>query len=271
MAIKVFGAKDSGATALASTWCNGTQTPAAPTLLGGILSRPRSVFSTNVGAARDVYVGATVVVSDYSNHAIRLLTPSNGNVVTLAGFSGAPGAANGPVGAASFSFPRGTAFAPDGRILVVEHTSASAAYGPTGHTVRAISADRATVSLLIGVPGTLGVTLGPLAIALLRNPVGIVPAPDAPGSFYVGTASGHSVLLLACPSAVSATPTPTYGGAPPSPSPSPSAVATPTSTPSPTPPPPLGPLAGCWVRTFAGNRTQAWGDGPVAAAGTSVG
>jgi DNA-binding beta-propeller fold protein YncE len=86
-----------------------------------------------VAAAPD----GTVFVADSYNHRIKRLDPATGAIVTVAG-SGEPGAADGPLKAASFSEPGGLAVA--GNLIYVADTN--------NHRVRVVDLTAGTVTTL---------------------------------------------------------------------------------------------------------------------------
>lgn len=70
----------------------------------------------SVDISRD---GRLALVGDWANHAVRTIDMHSGEVKTLAG-SGRPGYQDGKAQSASFRYPTGVAFLPDGRALVVD-------------------------------------------------------------------------------------------------------------------------------------------------------
>ena len=92
-----------------------------------------ATFRAPAGAAAPNAAGAPVYVADTGNHAIRAVS-AEGYVNTLAGASGAAGAADGSGALASLNAPRGLAFTPDGSALLISDS---------GSTIRVLRGARA--------------------------------------------------------------------------------------------------------------------------------
>lgn len=97
-------------------------------------------FDDPKGLARDAQ--GNLYLCDARNHVIRKIGP-NGNVTTVAGLPGEPGALNGTGTAARFNFPADIAPGPDGTLYVADSGN---------HCIRVISAG-GVVTTLAGDPG----------------------------------------------------------------------------------------------------------------------
>jgi sugar lactone lactonase YvrE len=124
-------------------------------------------FAVPQGVSVDA--GGNVYVADTFNDTIRKITP-DGQVTTLAGNAGTPGAANGGVAgstdgtgvAALFSQPDGVAAGSDGNVYVAD----------TGNsTIRKITPS-GVVTTIAGVPGMRGASDGTGSTALFSIPAG---------------------------------------------------------------------------------------------------
>lgn len=122
--------------------------------------------------------GNSLYVADYSNHLIRKIVLSTGDVTTLAG-SGEPGKADGVGVAASFNYPRG--IVSDGSNLYVADYD--------NHSIRKIEITTGAVSTLAG-SGKEGKKDGVGADASFQNPRGI--AIDG-ATLYVADTYNHTI------------------------------------------------------------------------------
>lgn len=138
----------------------------------------------------------TVWIADYGNQAIRRLA-LDGQVTTVAGAAASPGAEDGALGNARFSFPADVTIGPDGSLFVVEVGN---------QTVRRIS-PTGTVSTFAGAAGQSGTVDGVGAEARFFNPQGV--AADLDGNLYVTDSFNHTIRRISALGAVT-----TVAGAP---------------------------------------------------------
>ena len=109
-----------------------------------------------------------IVVTDLSNHRIRLVTYPDGIVTTLAG-SGSPALTNGTGPAASFYFPHGVAVIPSTNVIVVGDQS--------NHCIRLVTYPDGVVTTLAG-SGSPGSANGTGAGASFNQPHGVAVIPS---------------------------------------------------------------------------------------------
>lgn len=140
-------------------------------------------FHAPTGVDTDTF-GVYVVV-DQANHTIRLVT-TGGNVATLAGKAGIPGAVNSIGDNARFSSPtdimQGRSRGPLRNLLVVSDTG--------NHTIRTISAD-ARVETYAGQAGQAGTTDGGRFEVRFNRPTGV--AIDGDGDLFVADTGNHTI------------------------------------------------------------------------------
>jgi sugar lactone lactonase YvrE len=136
-----------------------------------------------VGASGNIYV------ADYSNHAIRRVTPT-GTVTTFAGKMGAPGGVDGSATDARFSAPVGIVADADENVYVSEQS----------HTIRKIT-PAGVVSTLAGIYGVPGEVDGSGTSA--RFTVPSLLAIDAAGVLYVSDQNGHTIRKITTAGVVS--------------------------------------------------------------------
>lgn len=79
-----------------------------PGITNGTGTAAKFNYTSSIDSAVIVYSGGNAYVADYTNHAVRQVTPG-GVVTTFAGLIGTPGATNGTGGAARFNFPNSIA------------------------------------------------------------------------------------------------------------------------------------------------------------------
>ncbi len=135
-------------------------------------------FAVPQGVSVDV--GGTVYVADTFNDTIRKITP-DGQVTTLAGNAGTPGAANGGVAgstdgtgvAALFNQPDGVVASSDGNVYIAD----------TGNSTMRKITPSGVVTTIAGVPGMRGASDGTGSTALFSSPAGT--AMDAGGVLFV--------------------------------------------------------------------------------------
>ena len=125
----------------------------------------------------------SIVVADFTNHRIRLITPE-GVVTTLAG-SGTPAFADGTGAAASFNNPRGIAVIPSSGTIVV-------AEGSRNHRIRLVT-PAGVVTTLAGSGG--GFADGTGAAASFNTPFGVAVIPS-PESIVVGDSGNNRIRLI---------------------------------------------------------------------------
>jgi len=95
-------------------------------------------FNQPVGFA--LLPGGRVLVADWCNHRIRMLSADLQHVSTVAG-DGESGHRDGAAAQAQFAYPMGPALLPDGRVLVADFSN---------HRIRMLSADLQHVSTVAG-------------------------------------------------------------------------------------------------------------------------
>ncbi|HZW36910.1 MAG TPA: hypothetical protein VFF01_08195 [Candidatus Deferrimicrobiaceae bacterium] len=139
-------------------------------------------FSSPSGAA---VIGSDVFVADTANHVIRKVDTLTGNVTTLAGVFGIPGAADGSGAAARFNSPTG--IVASGTILFVCDTG--------NHAIRRIVSTSGAVTTLAGDPGTAGAVDNNLpANVRFSSPRGIAIARDLTGTpLFVADTGNHKI------------------------------------------------------------------------------
>jgi glucose/arabinose dehydrogenase len=108
-----------------------------------------------------------VLVAEYDNHCIRVLSADLQQVSTVAG-DGEAGHRNGVVAQAQFNCPARLALLPDRRVLVADQYN---------HRIRVLSADLQQVSTVAG-DGRRGHRDGAAAQAQFNCPVGLTMLPD---------------------------------------------------------------------------------------------
>jgi sugar lactone lactonase YvrE len=136
-------------------------------------------FRTPTGAALDAQ--GNVYVADWSNHAIRKITPG-GVVTTLAG-NGTPGFADGTGGAARFNYPYGLTVDGQGNVFVADEQN---------HSIRKITP--AGVVTTVAGNGTIGFVNGNASNARFSFPSGL--AIDGQGNMYVADRGNHSIRKI---------------------------------------------------------------------------
>jgi serine/threonine-protein kinase len=148
-----------------AAFANGTGTAASFNL-------PTGVAVTSTG---------DIVVADYSNHRIRLVTQA-GVVTTLAG-SGTAAFANGTGAGASFNFPFGVAVTSTGNIVVADTSN---------HRIRLVT-PAGVVTTLAG-SGSPAFANGTGADASFYNPSGV--AVTSTGNIVVADQGNHRIRLV---------------------------------------------------------------------------
>jgi glucose/arabinose dehydrogenase len=124
-----------------------------------------------------------VLVADYNNHRIRVLSADLQQVSTVAG-DGEGGHRDGGAAQAQFNRPRGFALLPDGRVLVADDEN---------HRIRMLSADLQQVSTVAGDGGE-GHRDGAAAQAQFYCPAGLALLPD--GRVLVGDSVNDCIRVL---------------------------------------------------------------------------
>ena len=145
---------------------NGTATAAR-------FDRPAGIASDGAG---------NLFVADTGNSTIRKIVIATRAVTTFAGAAGATGGVDGTGAVARFTGPNGIASDRAGNLFV----------GDGNGTIRKIAIDSATVSTVIGSPGRMGVSVGPLPAAL-NVPYSIVVLPT--GELAIVDTVENSVLI----------------------------------------------------------------------------
>jgi hypothetical protein len=124
-----------------------------------------------------------VLVADFSNHRIRMLSADLQQVSTVAG-DGEQGHRDGAAAQAQFRCPSGLALLPDGRVLVVDQWN---------HRIRVLSADLQQVSTVAG-DGEGGHRDGAAAQAQFNYPAGLALLPD--GCVLLADQENHRIRML---------------------------------------------------------------------------
>jgi hypothetical protein len=127
--------------------------------------------------------GRGVLVVDYGNHRLRLLSADLQQVSTVAG-DGGQGHRDGAAAQAQFRHPTGLALLPDGRVLVMDSSN---------RRIRMLSADLQQVSTVAG-DGERGHRDGAAAQAQFRHPTGLALHPD--GRVLVADQAGACIRAL---------------------------------------------------------------------------
>ena len=157
--------------------------------LAGSALPPAGVDGTGVAATFDLPLGIALApsgdlyVADSGDSSIRKVSPQ-GQVTTLAGESGSPGAADGSAAAARFEAPFGIAVDSSGNAYVVDTFS---------NTIRKITSAGA-VSTLAGTAGTSGSADGTGPAAQFNKPSGIIV--DGGGTLYVADTGNNTVRKI---------------------------------------------------------------------------
>lgn len=125
----------------------------------------------------------TIYVADATNHLIRKITTA-GEVSTLAGSVGAPGAVDGVGATARFSSPSGLAVTPAGDIIVADTFN---------DTIRRITPN-GTVTTVAGQAGQRGSEDGTGTAARFNHPMGV--AVDAAGNIFVADSSNITIRRI---------------------------------------------------------------------------
>jgi DNA-binding beta-propeller fold protein YncE len=112
--------------------------------------------------------GSTIAVADTENHRVRLIDVATGAVTTIAG-SGSGTFADGTGSAASFYYPKGLAYSPDGSTIAVPDQ--------WKHRVRLIDVATGAVTTIAG-SGSVGDVDGTGSAASFNYPTGVAYFPD---------------------------------------------------------------------------------------------
>lgn len=134
--------------------------------------------------------GSTVYVVELGNHTLRWIDVATGQVGTLAGQAGMPGATDGTGTGARFHSPLGLTLAPSGDLYVADFSN---------HTLRRVT-PAGVVTTFAGTAGATGATDATGAVARFFNPGGI--AADSSGHLYVTDFNNHVVRKISPSAAV---------------------------------------------------------------------
>ena len=105
--------------------------------------------------------------------------------VSTVAWASSPAFVDGTLEEARFSEPYGLLALPDGDFLVSE----------LNHTIRRVSPEKGTVTLVAGVPGESGSTPGVLGVGRLYNPAGMAVDP-ATGTVYIADQGTNTIRTL---------------------------------------------------------------------------
>ncbi|MCP5500498.1 MAG: hypothetical protein H7A25_11380 [Leptospiraceae bacterium] len=139
-----------------------------------------ATFNSPSGITTD---GTNLYVADTSNHTIRKIVLSTGEVTTFAGSAGTPGIDDGTGTAATFNFPFG--ITTDGTNLYVADTD--------NHLIRVIDLSTEEVTTLAGSAGTPGSGDGINTDATFNSPSGIV---INGGIIYIADRANHTIRKI---------------------------------------------------------------------------
>jgi DNA-binding beta-propeller fold protein YncE len=129
--------------------------------------------------------GSTIAVADQVNHRVRLIDVATGAVTTIAG-SGSSTFADGTGSAASFDYPPGVAFSPDGSTIAVADTD--------NQRVRLINVATGAVTTIAGSgSGTFADGTG--SAASFYQPFGVAYSADG-STIAVADYSNNRVRLI---------------------------------------------------------------------------
>ena len=127
--------------------------------------------------------GISLYVTDYSNHAIRVVDTGTAVVTTLAGVKGSFGTTDATGTNAQFKFPRGLAIS--GTSLYVVD------YG--NHAIRVVDTGTAVVTTLAGVKGSFGTTDATGTNAQFTSPYGLAISGT---SLYVSDNGNEAIRVV---------------------------------------------------------------------------
>lgn len=161
------------------------------TTLAGLAGQPGTTDGTG-SAARFGYPTAIAAdgagdlyVADTTNHTIRKVVVSTGQVTTVAGLAGQSGTSNGVGTAARFSAPYGVAADGQGNLLIADTFN---------HAIRKLVPSTASVSTVAGLPGVSGSLDDVGTLARLNEPRGI--SCDDGGNAFVTDTGNHTVRKI---------------------------------------------------------------------------
>jgi hypothetical protein len=140
-------------------------------------------FFQPIGITTD---GIFLYVSDFGNHTIRKISISSGEVTTLAGSPGQPGAVNDVGAAARFKNPKG--IATDGSNLYVSDYFS--------HTIRKVVISTGAVTTLAGtpgVPGGPGATAEAASAAQFKFPEGLT---SDGAKLYIADSNNNAIRVM---------------------------------------------------------------------------
>lgn len=135
-------------------------------------------FNYATGISMDS-AGAVALIGDTSNHLVRRVNISSGEVTTLAGRAGVAGSVDGVGTSASFNRPSDVAMDSTGAFAVVADQGS--------HIIRRIEVDSGVVSTIAGTPGVAGSSDG--TSATFNSPTGAC----------VDAAGAVALVVSACP------------------------------------------------------------------------
>jgi sugar lactone lactonase YvrE len=143
------------------------------------------IVAENVGRPRGLAAlpDGRLMLADYQNQRVRVLTPATGVVADVAGFKGCPGSADGTGTDARFGAPWGAATMPDGRVVLADYEA---------RAIRIVGVDGA-VTTFAGDGGN-GSIDGPRAQARFVAPVAV--AADAAGNVFVSDSGAHRIRRI---------------------------------------------------------------------------
>ena len=164
---------------------DGTVTTLAGTGASGSTDGPGNTATFNRPSGMDVLANGSIVIAEYGNHLIRMVSP-DGTVTTLTGTT--EGYDDGPRATAKLYSPFNVAVMPNGSLVVSEYS----------HRIRLVAPD-GTVSTLAG-NGTNGFLDGPAATAQFSWPRAAIVLKSSNHNGYVLVADqGNQKIRLIGP------------------------------------------------------------------------
>jgi kumamolisin len=153
------------------------------TVAGTLLSPGETPTTFNDPTALALDGSGNLFVADYSNNAIREISPTGSVTTPYGSLSGATGSSDGAGNSALFSTPRGLVIDPSGNLYVAD----------TGNnTIRKIAGG--VVSTYAGMVGVTGTTNATGTLAAFNYPFGL--AADTAGNVYVADTGNNLIRKI---------------------------------------------------------------------------